>query len=206
MNQKMKIQWIVNMALLVFTLLSLVLAVVAWYSNDRSSEVDSVQLSVSRKDLKLVNEVTTVEFPYSTKIADTTAEQAFNNGAAVAKDYVLKGEGALNISVDCHNSGMLAYVCDNSTDAIDYDEIYQALSEKLGSDSTTWNYDNMTQALREINARAMFGTMPGDGNTHIRIIYWTEYDAVKDRLSSEQYVDLTDSEGFKATVTFVADG
>ncbi|MBQ3069841.1 MAG: hypothetical protein IJD01_07860 [Clostridia bacterium] len=203
MSKKLKIQWIVNVALLVFTLLTLVVAVVAWFADSRTADVESIQLSVARKDLKLVNEVTTVEFPYSTKIADTTVAQAFNNGAAVAKEYIIENEGMVSVSVDCFDSGMLAYICDESTDEISYDVIFQALQGQLGGDTTQWTYDRMRDALNTINSARVYGTMTGDGNTHVKIVYWVEYEEVKEKLETDDYVNLANGNGFKALVTFV---
>ncbi len=207
MDRKMKIQWIVNIVLLVFTLLTLIVAVMAWFADNRQADVDNIQLTVTRKDLK-IQEVTTIEFPYATKITDPSSESSFMNGAAVIKEYVIDGQGKLSVSVDCQQSGMLAYVFDDN-DTVDYDVIRDALKGQLGENTATWTYEAMTEALNDINRRKNYGifTDEGDGgDTHVKILYWVEYDAVKEQLESDDYVELNDSNGFRAIVTFVDEG
>lgn len=200
MNKRLKFQWSINVLLLLLTLLMLIMSAVAWFSTNNTAYVNDIELTIPRKMLD-PPVVTRIDFTNATKISDTTTTPSyFNTYGAVAKVYEITGEGKLGVSVDCGNTGMLAYVCDSVSVTDYYAALCADLQTKLGSNKSTWTYANVKEALNTINASKTYGDTNRAGNTEIKIIYWAEYDQLKSKLEQNSY--WVSGSDFKATITF----
>ncbi len=200
MSKRLKFQWCINVMLLLLTLLMLIMSAVAWFSTNQTAHVNDIDLYVPQKMIKPPT-ITRIDLPNATKISDTvTTPNMFNTYGAVAKTYVIEGDGKYGVSVDCGNTGMLAYVCDSSTVKDYYTAVCTDLKKHLGTDKSKWTYANVKEALNTINARKSYGTLNSSGNTEIKIVYWAEYDQLKSKLDQSSYW-VSDS-SFKAVITF----
>lgn len=180
-DKRIKRQLFINVVLMLFTLLTLVSCVVAWFTTNQSANVDGIGLEVERAEVKLLTEITTIEFSCTTTLADTvTTPIFFDTECAVVKEYVIEGKGLVNVDVEIDQDvspGMLAYVCDDVQNTQVYHEMITKLETKLGADHTAWSFDDLQKALQELNSRYV-GETNADGNTVFRIVYWVEYEEI----------------------------
>lgn len=216
MDKKLKIKWLVNVVLLVFSLLTLVFAVVAWFSNNQHADVQDLHLTVERTQLDLTNTVTWIDVPCATKVWDPeTTKDAFNTYCAVKKEYIIGGEGQLSVDVDCSASqGLLGLVFDDDTAAkytqngtTDY---YNMIKDNIRSVSSNYSYTDfasLKSVVNTYNSQHRFGTTV-DGDTKLYVVYWAEYDGMPQDFRDDLYTDTDssywESSGWKATLTFVA--
>ncbi len=202
---RQRLRLIVNIALTVFTLFALIISVVAWFSTRQYAEIQSINLSVNRKVVEVLECPQSILFPCATKI-DDVSESDFNTHCVVVATYVIKGEGELIAEVD-NDEGILGYVWDKKTDSGSY---YDVISNAINSYAAEhaiqypYSYSNLQAALNAINRRPV-GETNEDGNTEITIIYWADYNALGSNLNKisngvYSYEELE----FNVDVTFVS--
>ncbi len=179
-------QLIINITLMLFTLLTLVACVAAWFSTRTEANINNLNLKVSRGEIIIDKLVDDIYFPYAVKLFDTDADQF--NSDVVQRTYTVMGEGQVFVEVYCNGKGMLAYVpADNVTDY--YTALINDLKNQLRvNDAGLKNksFDEIRNALTIINNKRI-GTAKQDGNTALKIVYWVEYDQVKQELNSDDY-------------------
>ncbi len=178
-------QLIINITLMLFTLLTLVACVAAWFSTRTEANINNLNLAVDRKDIVVAEFTDNIIFPYATKFLDTDAD-TFNKESLQVKTYTVLGEGQLYVDVRCAGQGMLAYVPDDTV--TDY---HTALINDLKNHFKTTNlndksFEDISTALSVINKKRI-GTTNAENNTELKIVYWVEYDQVKNRLKSADY-------------------
>ncbi len=178
-------QFIINVTLMLFTLLTLVACVAAWFSTHTEANIRNLNLSVVRKDIVIAEFTDNIIFPYATKFLDTDPN-TFNTESAQVKTYTVLGEGQVYVNVRCNGDGMLAYVPNDTV--TDY---HTALINDLKNHFKTTNlssksFEDISDALSEINQKRI-GTITQEGNTELKIVYWVEYDQVFNRLNSSDY-------------------
>ncbi len=194
---------ILNVALMIFTLFTLACCVLAWFTASKTARISPLTMHVERRDLQLVNTIDPILFPCALKIdgVDSSTKGLFNNYAQ-SRVYEVQGEGQIYVSVDCNSNktGMLAYVCDSVNTTDYYAEMYPKLVTEMGTKE--WNATNIAAALNKINKR-LIGEMV-DGNTHVKIVYWVEYEDASVKLEQASYwdSDADSSVTYNAKVTF----
>lgn len=189
--------------LMIFTLFTLAVSVVAWFINSQRAQISTLQMQVDQKELVQVDTITDIKFYTSTKITDTTAA-LFNTDltGCVVKTYELQGEVDVTAAVTCTGEGMLAYVCHDDDSADYYSEIVEKLNAKLGSDKSKWTHAKIQNALKDINKHKVT-TRNAAGNTTVKIVYWVEYEEAKTLLNNASYW-ASPAGKYKATITFTA--
>lgn len=198
-NGRVRRQLVINMVLMLFTLMTLVACVTAWFSTRTEADINNLNLTVNRAELKIEPDLTTIEFPCATKITDTTAT-FFNKDCLVLKRYTVDGEGEVHVDVECSGDGMLAYVPDNHTTNY-YEALVAELKDYFRSDDISLkSFDEIKTALDTINNKRV-GVFKNQ-NTVFEVVYWVEYDPVTDEngnnLNSDSYwLDTT----YKAKIT-----
>ncbi len=177
LNTQQKKQLTRNVMLMVLTLFTLVCCVVAWFTSSIYANVNHLNMEVERADVRLLSEITKIEFPCATNLGDCT-KQEFVNHTSVEKVYYLNGTEPLHVKVDCEGAGMLAYVCPTVSGDAYFDTMISELKTATKkSDPTTWTYEDLQTALDTINTRRVgeTATFNGEACTAIRVIYWVAY-------------------------------
>ena len=189
MKQKMrlKLRLIVNIVLTVISLSALVITMIAWFSNNRYTQITNLELSVDPKEFQMIEYPDSIILPCATKLNDVT-EADFNNTCIVVARYELKGEVNPVVSVK-NNDGLLGFVWDEDqygtiSSIPNYHRIiHTAVENSLGNKE--WSYDNVRKALSSINRRSV-GKLNTKGNTDIYIVFWGDYEKFDSQLNATQ--------------------
>ena len=190
LEKQQKRQLCRNITLMLLTLFTLICCVAAWFSTSNTASVGPLSVDVERADVKLLSEITKIEFPCATNIGDCTKSE-FTEECAVEKVYYLNGTDPLHVDVECNGDGMLAYVCPTSSGDGYFDTMIDELKSATNkNDPSTWTFTDVQNALKTINNRRVGNnaTFNGETCTAIRVIYWVAYtDGAQSDLDQTSY-------------------
>ncbi len=188
---RQKLQLIINIVLTVLSLSALVISMVAWFSNNRYAQIQSLNMHVDQKEFNMVSYPSSIILPCATKLDDVSNDD-FNNSCCVVAKYELKGEVSAVVGIK-NDDGLLGYVWNEDIDGvmdvdqngvIDDIDFYGKISEKVSEQlsGSPYSYDDLKHALTKLNRRSV-GRVNKNGNTDIYIVFWGDYNKLCDQLN-----------------------
>ena len=177
-----KTQLIINIVLTIITLFSLIITVVAWFSTVDYAKIKNLDMQVERQSIEILKTPLSFLFPCATKIADVTKED-FNAYCCIKGTYTIKEDGKIYTDITGAD-GVLGFALDESDGTDYYTLITTALKEELNTDDlSSYSYDALKRAMKNINLSRRVGKTNADGNTEVTIVCWTEYDSFTTELN-----------------------